>query len=345
MAVRAEKGREDHGIRTSVLVPAHDAAGTLPACLRSVERQTETGWECVVVDDGSADDTADVVARFAARDRRFRLVCRDHRGIVPALNAGLAACRGRYVARMDSDDVMHRDRLRLQRTELEGDEGLAAVGCHVRLFPRAVLGDGIRAYEHWVNSIETPANVRAEAFVECPIVHPTLVVRTPILRSLGYRDRGWPEDYDLVHRMLEAGQRLGVVPRRLLLWRAQPHRLSFTDARYRVDAFSRCKAHFLCRSLLRRAERYVLWGYGSTGRRTRNALLAHGRTPSHIVEIHPGRIGNSIHGAPVLAPDEIRPDVHRPMLVAVAGVRPRSLIRDFLRSRGYAEALDFVCVA
>jgi glycosyltransferase involved in cell wall biosynthesis len=338
-------GQNDHRIRVSVIVPAHNAAGTLGPCLRSVRRQTEAGWECLVIDDGSVDDTAEVAARFCRTDERFRLLRRDHGGIVQSLNAGLDACHGRYVARMDADDLMHRDRLGLQLAALEGGRGLDAVGCHVRLFPRAALGPGILAYERWVNSISTAEGVRTEAFVECPIVHPTLVARAAILRSLAYRDRGWPEDYDLVLRMIEAGCRIAVVPRRLLLWRARGPRLSFTDSRYRIDAFRACKAHFLCRSLLRDTRRYVLWGYGSTGRKIRTALLAHARAPSRIVEIHPGRLGNTIHGARVVPPDEVRPEIDRPMVVAVAGRDPRQRIRDFLRRRGFVETRDFVCVA
>ena len=99
--------------RVSVLLPARDAGPTLAASLRSVQRQTEARFECVVVDDGSNDGSADLVRAFAARDARFRLVSRPRAGLVAALEAGLAECRGAVVARMDADDVMARDRLAL----------------------------------------------------------------------------------------------------------------------------------------------------------------------------------------------------------------------------------------
>jgi glycosyltransferase involved in cell wall biosynthesis len=123
----------------SILLPAFDAAATLEVSLRSVARQSEARWECIVVDDGSADGTRAVAERFAVRDARFRVVATAHRGLVAALNAGLEHCRGRVVARMDADDLMHRERLRLQLGALDAAPGLAAVGCHVRLFPRAGL--------------------------------------------------------------------------------------------------------------------------------------------------------------------------------------------------------------
>ena len=68
----------------SILMPARDAEGTLGACLRSVLRQSEPRWECVVVDDGSRDGTAELALGFAARDPRFRVIRTEHRGIVGA---------------------------------------------------------------------------------------------------------------------------------------------------------------------------------------------------------------------------------------------------------------------
>src|SRR5205823_5237839 len=143
----------------AILLPAHDAEATLEVCLRSVARQSELRWECIVVDDGSTDGTRAVAERFAARDGRFRVVAAPHRGLVAALNAGLERCRGRVVARMDADDVMHPERLAAQLRALDAAPGLAAVGCHVRLFPRARLTDGLRAYERWLDSIDSPRRV------------------------------------------------------------------------------------------------------------------------------------------------------------------------------------------
>ena len=89
--------------RVSVLLPAYNAAATLPACLRSIQRQTESNWECIVVDDGSTDETLACACRCAERDRRVVAVAAPHRGVVAALNAGLERCRGAVIARMDAD--------------------------------------------------------------------------------------------------------------------------------------------------------------------------------------------------------------------------------------------------
>src|SRR5258705_13387894 len=105
--------------RVSILLPAFNAAETLPACLRSVRRQTETDWECVIIDDGSTDGTAACARRVTAGDDRVVVVSTPHRGLVGALETGLARCRSLIVARMDADDLMHRDRLARQLAPLD----------------------------------------------------------------------------------------------------------------------------------------------------------------------------------------------------------------------------------
>jgi glycosyltransferase involved in cell wall biosynthesis len=332
--------------RVSVLIPARDAAATLPACLTSVRRQSEPRFECVVVDDGSADTTRSVAERFAADDPRFRVLPAPRRGLVPALLDGLAACRAPLVARLDADDLAHRRRVELQAAALDADPTLAGVGCHVRVFPRADLRPGLRGYEAWLRGIRDARAVRAERFVECPLPHPTWLLRREALLAAPWRDAGWPEDYDLLLRWLEAGRRIGVVPRRLVAWRDGPGRMWRTSPAYAPERFVACKAHFLARGPLRHCAEYVLWGHGATGRALRRALAAEGRRPAAIVEIHPRRIGRRIGGAPVVRPEAI-PAVRRglPLVASVSGAFARAEIRAWCTRLGLREDVDFWCAA
>ncbi len=329
----------------SLLLPAYNAEATLAAALRSVQRQTEGDWECVVVDDGSDDGSERIAREFAAADARFRVMPLAHGGIVAALNAGAELCRGELLARMDADDLMARRRLELQRHALDGDASLAGVGCHVRFFPRQGMTDGLRNYERWLNAIGDESAVEREAFVECPLAHPTLMLRRSALKLVGYRDCAWPEDYDLVLRLLQQGQKLGVVPERLLHWRDGAGRLSRTSTRYSLPAFVDCKAEFLASGFLRQVERYVLWGFGDTGKALAEALARRGKHPSTIVELHPGRLGQLIRGVRVIPPEALRNLARQPLVVSVAGLKPRSEIRAALSDLGFAETRDFVCAA
>ena len=261
---------------------------------------------------------------------------------------------------MDADDWMHRDRLKAQIKVLEARAELCAVGSRVRIFPRAsevstgersLPGESERVrtgrlgYETWLNRIQSPEDVAREAWVECPIAHPTLCVRREVLERFSYRDCGWPEDYDLVLRMLGAGEKIAVVPQRLLGWRDDPTRLSRNSARYGLDRFVACKAKHLVDTFLARGKEYILWGYGSTGRAMRRALAECGRSPSHIIDLHPRRIGQNIHGARVHHPDDLAALPRQPIVASVAGAGPRAEIRGTLRSLELVEGVDFICAA
>ena len=101
-------------IQVSVLLPARDAASTLPEALDSILLQEGFGLdlEVIVVDDGSRDATLTVAQAAGARDPRVRIVALPPRGLVSALNEALRRARGRFVARMDADDLSAPDRLR-----------------------------------------------------------------------------------------------------------------------------------------------------------------------------------------------------------------------------------------
>jgi glycosyltransferase involved in cell wall biosynthesis len=116
---------------TSIVLPTYDRAGLLPRSIASVLAQSDEDFELIVVDDGSTDDTAAVVAGF--RDPRIHYVALPlNRGLPAARNAGLAVARGRYVAFQDSDDEWRADKLARQRRLLEtrADVGVVYADMH-----------------------------------------------------------------------------------------------------------------------------------------------------------------------------------------------------------------------
>ena len=287
--------------RVSVLLPVRDGGRWLDDAVDSILGQTLEDLELIVVDDGSTDDTALRLGACAARDPRVRPIPQPPSGIVAALERARAAARGRYLARMDADDVSDPTRLERQLALVEADATLAGCGCGVRYFPRRIVRAGARRYEAWINRAVTPERVEAALFVECPLAHPTFFLRADAVEAVGgYRDRGWPEDYDLVLRLWRAGHRLGNVPEVLHHWRERRDRLSRTHPAYTPEAFLACKVHHLRRSLLADGREAVVWGAGPVGKAFSRALQEAGTGVAAFVDLDPRKIGQEIHGAPVL---------------------------------------------
>ena len=376
----------------SVVLPVRDAAPTLDAALASLASQTLGGgagrgaedpglqrgaFEVIVVDDGSTDDSPLIAQGWASRDDRFRCIRTGPDGLVAALQRGLAAARGEYFARMDADDVARPDRLAAQADLLRRSPDLDGCGARVRLVPESLVTPRSAEYAAWLNAMTEWRRVARDIFVECPLAHPAFMFRTEALRAAGgYRDRGWPEDYDLLLRLWRRGSRFVAVPRVLLDWTIRPGRLSRTHPAYSLAAFRTCRVHHLRRSLLVGRSGVVIWGAGPTGKSLAREFQRQGVGVPAFVEVDPRKVGQLIHGARVLGvdevaagvatgwtgerggrpgapkgvPEEVPEDAADPLrgalhVGAVARARGRANVRAAVAGAGLREGRDFVAMA
>ena len=112
----------------SVIIPTHNYARFVTRAVDSVLAQTHRGVECIVVDDGSTDETPQVLSRYGDR---IQVIRKDKQGPAVARNAGIRASRGQYIALLDADDRWRPDKLARQVAALEADASVGAVGCAV----------------------------------------------------------------------------------------------------------------------------------------------------------------------------------------------------------------------
>jgi glycosyltransferase involved in cell wall biosynthesis len=333
-------------VTISVLLPVRDAAPYLTECIASLRAQTFEDFEVLAVDDGSTDESPQLLSAWATEDSRVSLVRQVPRGIVHALEAGRTRARGRYLARMDADDIAEPARFAEQLALLEGRPELAGCGAGVRYFPRTEVRGGGRRYEDWINAIRTPEDVERNLFIECPLAHPTFFLRADAVAEVGgYVDRGWPEDNDLLLRLWRSGARLAAVDRVLLRWRRRNDRTSVRHEAYTPEAFRRCKVHYLLDTLARDRDGLVVWGAGPIGKAFALEVQRQGGTVRAFVDLDPRKIGQSVHGAPVIPPSGV--DRYRASfsVAAVGQEGARSQIRAELESASWTEVTDFVAVA
>lgn len=181
------------GPRVSVLLPTHNATPHVRGALRSLIDQTFADFEVLVVDDGSTDGTRETVDSF--EDDRIRLLTRNETGLASALNHGIEAARGEYVARQDADDRSATERFERQVTFLDAHPSVAMVGTGARL----VTETGADAGRRHVLARPTVEDLE----VRNRFVHGSVMMRASALRTVGGYDELFDvsEDYDLWLRL------------------------------------------------------------------------------------------------------------------------------------------------
>lgn len=334
----------------SVLMPCYNTEDTLEEALDSLKNQTLTDFELIAVNDGSTDGTLQILKKWSSFEPRLRIHNQSHQGIISTLNNGLEACRAAYIARMDSDDRSHPERLRKQFTFLEANPEIALVACQVAGFPRNQVREGFQIYMDWQNALLGDIDIRREMFVESPLAHPSVTMqRSWIKRVGGYQENGWAEDYDLWLRLYLAGGQFAKLPEILLEWREHPDRLTRTDGRYSLENFLRAKAYYLARGPLADRDAIIIWGAGMIGRRLSKHLLRQDLPLVAFIDIDPRKIGRTRRGLPILAPEALHTWWRRyqqPALLAGVGARgARAIIRDRLTDIGLCEGVDWWGVA
>lgn len=329
----------------SVILPYFNAHETLDEAIGSVLSQSYKDFELILVDDGSIDHSGRIASRFAANDKRVRLVNLPHGGVVQAMNAGMAAARGEFIARMDADDIMHRDRLQMQIDLLRKRKDIGLVGCHIAWTPENPITDGMKEYIEWQNSLIAPEEIQDGLYLELAIANPTIMFRSQILEYGYFRDGDFPEDYEFQLRMAYSGVRMTKIPHVLHYWRDFPGRLTRTDPRYRREAFDSLRYQYLSRDP-RLAERpVVFWGAGRVTRKRSNRLREMGVRPHFYIDIDPIKIGNHLNGIPVNGPgmlEELSPHERPFVLTFVSNQGARKLISDYLEKIGYRFGEDYL---
>ena len=270
-------------------------------------------------------------------------------GLVAALETGLTAARAPLIARLDADDECRPERLAHQVAFLAAHPEIGVCATRVAFGGDPAAGLGYALHVEWTNSLLTPEEIALNRFVESPVAHPSVLFRRELVALHGgYRATGWPEDYELWLRWMEAGVRFAKLPEPLLVWHDPPGRLSRNHPDYADAAFAACKCHYLARWLrthLDPARPLFLRGSGHPTRRRFAALAEHGIRLAGYCDVAPRKIGTSIGGLPVLAPGAVPPAAECFVLGAVGTRGARDFIRAQLAAQGRHEGRDFLMVA
>ena len=205
----------------SVLIPMYNAENYIEPALESIQNQTYPNLEIICINDGSNDATFSIVESKAKLDSRIKLHSHEHKGIVYTLNRLIDLSHGKYLARMDADDISRLDRIEKQVNYMESNPDIVASGGNVEEFDeRGVLQTSSKHTRHEVLLFR-----QLHAIAIC---HPTAILRHSVLlnNNIRYNEKyPYIEDNKLFFDLSQVG-RLGNLPDILLAYRRHPDRTS-----------------------------------------------------------------------------------------------------------------------
>lgn len=209
----------------SVVMPVHNGEKYLREAVDSILSQTFQDFEFIVIDDGSTDQSTDILNEYARKDARIRLISRENRGVAKSLNEAIALACGAYVARMDADDVSLPQRLEKQLDYLEANPDCVLLGAEVLMIDAQgwPIAKGRHVYSHC--DIDEQL-LRGDGG---GLTHPVVMMRTGVVRRIGGYKQEFVtgQDLDLFLRLAEAG-RIANLPDILLKWRQHPESINHT---------------------------------------------------------------------------------------------------------------------
>lgn len=227
----------------SVLMPVYNGEKYLAEAIESILNQTFTDFEFIIINDGSTDGSLQIAESYARGDRRILLITRDNRGLQATLNEGLDIASGRYVIRMDADDISLPERFAQQYRFMEENPKVIVAGTCLKLFGEGM--DGI-----WTPPAQDSLIRASHLFFSC-IYHPTSVLRLDSLNSRGLRyDLSYAhgEDYDFWIRVADHGQ-LANINQVLLHYRRHPNTIGSTQSELVRPAANRIRKRILSEKL------------------------------------------------------------------------------------------------
>ena len=327
----------------SVILPVYNAAPTLSRAIKSILNQTFQGFELVVIDDGSTDQSLEIIQSF--QSPRLKVVQQKHQGIVMALNRGIQLAQGQYIARMDADDVSQVNRLEKQADFLDKHKPIGLVSCLVRYCGDATRHQGYALHVEWLNQLTAPEQIYLRRFQDSPVAHPSVMFRKSLLAEYGgYRYGPFPEDYELWLRWMNCGVKMAKVPEFLLDWYDSPHRLSRNHDHYSEDAFYRLKAQYFTHWFLNTYNdslpEIAIWGHGSAVKRKSRFLKQCGLTISAYIDVKPNTMQNE-----VIHYEEVKRLKNTMILSYVSDRQGRHQIWEYLVSCGFREGSNFYMMA
>lgn len=322
-------------------MPVKNAGLYLEDCIVSIQSQTEANWELIAVNDGSTDNSEDILNWFRSVDERIQYVNNKGKGIIDALKNGYAESHGGLIHRMDADDLMVTEKLALLKVKLlTVGEGHVATG-KVEYFAEDGVNEGYLKYQDWLNELCETNSHWKELFKECVIASPNwMMYRSDFEKCGSFNSEIYPEDYDLVFRMYQAGIKVACVNSITHLWRDHQERSSRNDDNYVAFTFFEIKLRYFLSLKYDSNRPLSVWGAGKKGKDLAKKLQAQ-NVPFTWVSNNPNKHGKEIYDQLMESFESISTKDNPQIIVTVALRDAKTEIIAFLEKQNLKEGEDF----
>lgn len=314
----------------SIVMTTRNASRFIQATLDSIIAQSYPHWELVVVNNQSTDDTLAILKENALRDSRISVHTNPGLAeVIPGLQYGFSQCKGGFITRMDSDDLMTSNKLEcLVKLLKENGPGYVATGCIEHFSDHEVL-EGFRKYDSWLNGVMNSAGHYREIYRECVVPSSCWMVRRQdFIKCGGFGRMAYPEDYDLCFRFYHQSMKIVASKEILHLWREHPDRISKTDSRYEDQLYYDLKLHYFRKLDWDSNAHLVVWGAGKKGKKLAIKLSELGLDFTWVCN-NKKKIGHRIYGTLLNSQEILEQPLQWQVLVAVSA-KEKDDITDFL---------------
>lgn len=210
--------------KISLIMSVYNGESYLAEAIDSVVNQRFTDWEMIVINDCSTDGTTEILQQYAEKDTRIKVHTNEVNLRLPSsLNKAMTFAQGKYIARMDADDICLPDRLEKQYAFMEQHPDVALSSCRFMTLKNGVVSSGGCGGKNDADAI------KALLLVTNPILHPGIIAKADVIKALGYdKDFTCTEDMELWTRFVLNGYTVEILPEFLMVYRLHDKQITAT---------------------------------------------------------------------------------------------------------------------
>lgn len=247
----------------SVILPVYNGEKFLRESIESILNQTYENFEFIIINDGSTDGSLKIINEYASKDPRIKVISRENKGLVDSLNEGIDLAKGKYIARMDADDISLPERLELQLNHMEENPEITILGTYIEVFGDE--SNEVESVNKWFNDKISSDNISLKISRGCPIAHPTVMMKTKFAKLEKYSSYCPAiEDYELWIRTITKGYTITNIDKTLLKYRVHSKSKSYIEkGELTLKQRAECKLNYFYDLSKKNV---LVWGAGLGGR-------------------------------------------------------------------------------